>query len=625
MSPALGHSPRIRGARIVVLLVATLALAATRESHPYASAFIFASICVAANAVLWFASGAARMGYDSAASVLDIGACVALVVLSGGRTSPLAMVFIFPGAVAAWMLTPAAAAGVVTLSVVALAASAPPTVWPEDAGRFALTVAVMACTAGTACLTVAALERARPDIGALSDLPSVSVGETTALRELSRAIGGLVRAQATLLYVPDEAESLRLAEAPLDLGAVAMEGAERLAESELLMAAVRARRGVLAARAEHDERVPADVRDSLRASSVLAVPVHFRESLAGLIVALNRTYGGFSDEDLAVAQLAVSTVVARLLATAGDPLRLIVRELPDPAVLLSSDGRILEENPSAAELLRDDAELRALLAGAAREAAAGGSPGTFRGAPESAGSDVVAIPIGPRGRDGVLARVMDGSIRPDSELRGFSLAVSRSIDAPLRAIRDYAAALIENAEAGAQTTRRFAQSLLEQAGLLGLSIDELLATSLSNIRADDLRLETHDLARVVRDRVERVALTPGVGPISCSALGPVPTLLDEPVMARALDALLGASARVSRSGLEVTALRSDDGPTLVLQFRHALPTRLRRRLLEPFAISREGSGLGVGIALARHVVRAHGGVLSVSEDGRSIIVTLPSP
>ena len=625
MRPALGHSPRIRGARIVVLLVATLALAATRDSHPLAVAAAFAGLCVAANAALWFVSRAARIDYDPAASLLDIGACVALVVLSGGQTSPLTMVFIFPGAIAAWMLTPTAAAGVVTMSVVALAASAPPATWPADAGRFALTVAVMACTAGSACLTVSALERARPDIGALSDLPSVPVGEAAALRELARAIGGLVRAEITLVYAPDEAESLRLAEAPLDLGAVATEGAERLAESELLTAAVRARRGVLAARAEHDERIPADVREALRAASVLAVPVHFGDSLAGLIVALNRTYGGFSDDDLAVAQLAVSTVVARLLATSGDPVRLIVRELPDPVVLLSSDGRILEENPPAAELLRDDPALRTLVSESAKESAAGGSTGTFRGVGGLAGADVVAIPIGPRGRDGVFARIMDGSIRPDSELRGFSLAVSRSIDAPLRAIRDYAAALIDNAAAGAQTTRRFAQSLLEQAGLLGLSIDELLATSLANIRADDLRLDTDDLARIVRDRMERLASIPGLGPISCSAPGPVPALVDEPVMARALDALLGASARVSRSGLEVTALRSEDGPTLVLQFRHALPTRLRRRLLEPFATAREASGLGIGVALARHVVRAHGGVLSVSEDGRAIIVTLPPP
>ena len=88
----------------------------------------------------------------------------------------------------------------------------------------------------------------------------------------------------------------------------------------------------------------------------------------------------------------------------------------------------------------------------------------------------------------------------------------------------------------------------------------------------------------------------------------------------------GASAAVAleRSGSEIVVTVDDDGP--------GIPALERSAVFEPFyrvepSRSRETGGAGLGLAIARAIVEAHGGRISADaapEGGARIRVVLPS-
>jgi signal transduction histidine kinase len=236
-----------------------------------------------------------------------------------------------------------------------------------------------------------------------------------------------------------------------------------------------------------------------------------------------------------------------------------------------------------------------------------------------------AMPLGDDAGDGVLVRVSADAAGDEdgSDLRRFVTGVNDAIDAPLRGIATYARAVVR--DPAAATTPRFAESLLLQTEALRRAVDELLACSLAGMGPNDLRLERRDLARVVRDRVERARdMSPSVA-ITLQADAPIPAAVDEAVLGRALDALLASAMALSPSAVRVTVHPAVDRAVVSVELSRALPPRMRRSLLEPFRLSREGGGLGIGVILAKQVAQAHGGDLAVDDDGRTLRVRLPYP
>ncbi|MDQ2104614.1 ATP-binding protein [Azospirillum sp. C340-1] len=61
----------------------------------------------------------------------------------------------------------------------------------------------------------------------------------------------------------------------------------------------------------------------------------------------------------------------------------------------------------------------------------------------------------------------------------------------------------------------------------------------------------------------------------------------------------------ARPGGGLVLLVADDGP--------GLPPRARDNLFQPFAGSARAGGIGLGLAIAREVLRAHGGDLRLAE------------
>ncbi len=81
-------------------------------------------------------------------------------------------------------------------------------------------------------------------------------------------------------------------------------------------------------------------------------------------------------------------------------------------------------------------------------------------------------------------------------------------------------------------------------------------------------------------------------------------LLDSPVPRRAV-----FDVRLSKDGTQVVYDISDNG--------NGIPDEIRDRIFEPFFTTKaEGSGTGIGLAIAHNIVTAHGGTLSVSDKPR---------
>ncbi len=122
-------------------------------------------------------------------------------------------------------------------------------------------------------------------------------------------------------------------------------------------------------------------------------------------------------------------------------------------------------------------------------------------------------------------------------------------------------------------------------------------------------------------RVEVLVELAWDGPVACQ-----PDLLDQVfvnLLANAFDAL-GAAGRVriasERSGADVVVRVQDDGP--------GVPVSLREQIFRPFFTTKEvGKGMGMGLAMVREFLQAHGGSIvlaTVSEWSTEFVVRLPA-
>lgn len=130
------------------------------------------------------------------------------------------------------------------------------------------------------------------------------------------------------------------------------------------------------------------------------------------------------------------------------------------------------------------------------------------------------------------------------------------------------------------------------------------------VEVDRLVQRVHLLmASLLAQRALRLELEPPAEPMPGRIAG------DEDLLCQVLLGLLDNAAAVSPSGgrlnlawrqgkegLEITV--SDQGP--------GVPEALRERIFEPFFTTREG-GTGLGLAVARQIVDAHGGTLHVAD------------
>jgi signal transduction histidine kinase len=167
-------------------------------------------------------------------------------------------------------------------------------------------------------------------------------------------------------------------------------------------------------------------------------------------------------------------------------------------------------------------------------------------------------------------------------------------------------------------------------------IDQLLDASRFQLGAGpEIIPQRTDLAGACRRAIDECTAGRGAGQVALEARGVTTGWWDEDrmdqVLSNLIDNAIEHRSPGSRVIVRVNGSRADR-VTLLVWNRGVIPREVRAHLFTPFCTSRGGRradrcrGLGLGLAITRQVVLAHGGELEVHSDeetGTAFLVQLP--
>ncbi|PSM40241.1 sensor histidine kinase [Streptomyces dioscori] len=230
------------------------------------------------------------------------------------------------------------------------------------------------------------------------------------------------------------------------------------------------------------------------------------------------------------------------------------------------------------------------------------------------------------------------AVRTEAEqrLRRFVADASHELRTPLMSVRGYAD-LFQYAAANEPGERdKHLARLRAEAARMGVLLDDLLL--LARLDAAEveapLRLEDADLAELVRQAADAFRATHADRPLTVTtASGPVRLRLDVLRIRQVLDNLLTNAAVHTPAGTEVAVEVSVSSGAAVVRVTDSgpgIPAADQERVFDRFfridkARSRDRGGSGLGLAVARSLVRAHGGTIDVRSRPGTTTFTLTIP
>jgi len=221
----------------------------------------------------------------------------------------------------------------------------------------------------------------------------------------------------------------------------------------------------------------------------------------------------------------------------------------------------------------------------------------------------------------VLARDVTGTIQLETMRRDFIAAVSHELRTPLTSILGYAETLLQQPPPAAPEQQRFLEVILQNASRLTRLAQDLVTLSSIETGTYPFHFQTVEAAGLVRpalDVVIPLARKRGCV-IATETLAPGAVRVDPDALHRVLLNLIdnaiihgGPGTRIFLSGAVVgehyeLAVRDTGGGIGSLD---------QRRIFERFyrvdkSHSQAGGGSGLGLALVKHIVKEHGGVIQL--------------
>lgn len=197
-------------------------------------------------------------------------------------------------------------------------------------------------------------------------------------------------------------------------------------------------------------------------------------------------------------------------------------------------------------------------------------------------------------------------------------AIAHEVRNPLAILRAQLQNLEEALPAGTAGARRSVAELLEEIDRLAHVTSSLVdfarppVLDRRAVTASAVLSRVHALGRqMLRPLPVRLTLRAGA---SRSSVAAAPVLdADADLLCQVLLGLVENAAAAMPAGGEVSLAARSELDCAILEVSDTgpgVPAELRERIFEPFFTTRPG-GAGLGLAVARHIVRAHGGELSV--------------
>jgi heavy metal sensor kinase len=237
---------------------------------------------------------------------------------------------------------------------------------------------------------------------------------------------------------------------------------------------------------------------------------------------------------------------------------------------------------------------------------------------------------------GRLARTLDAMLdrvaSAVEQQRRFTGDASHELRTPVATVLADASLALERQRDSAEY-RAALERIQAEAVRMGRIVDGLLVLARTDAPASTARAERVDIARVVESATARIggrAAEQGTAIRAQSTPGLI-VRGDATGLERVLDNLLDNALRFAPAGsaVDVTATRERGRARIAVADRGpGVPASERVRVFERFhrAPGSRGPGAGLGLAIARAVVDAHGGSISVAETpggGATFVVELP--
>jgi signal transduction histidine kinase len=217
----------------------------------------------------------------------------------------------------------------------------------------------------------------------------------------------------------------------------------------------------------------------------------------------------------------------------------------------------------------------------------------------------------------------------------FLQLASHELRSPIGVIRGYLS-MLQDGSLGADDLPRILPTLMGKTQQMNLVINEMLETA--RLEAGPIELKQHviDLRDVVRQSVEKMQPIAGESPIQVDLPDhEVRVLADEARLEVAIMNLLDNAVKYSRDKARIAAALRVNGQFAEIQVRDegiGIDARDIPRLFERFSrITNEAThsiaGTGLGLYIARQLVREHGGDITVSSKpgvGSVFSVKVPS-
>jgi signal transduction histidine kinase len=237
-----------------------------------------------------------------------------------------------------------------------------------------------------------------------------------------------------------------------------------------------------------------------------------------------------------------------------------------------------------------------------------------------------------------LAKAQDQSAAAERSRRELVAWVSHDLRTPLAGIRAMVEALEDGVVDDPETVARYHRTMRQEADRLAGLVDDLFELSRIHAGTLSLELERVSLEDVVSDAIAGASIAARAKEVSLrgEVAGPAPVVeLSTPEIARVIRNLLDNAIRhTPPGGVVVVAARLDDAATAaevsVTDGCGGIPDGELSRVFETSfrgdaARTPGDGGAGLGLAVARGLVEAHQGDISVRNEGRGCRFTVRLP
>ncbi|HYV20902.1 MAG TPA: ATP-binding protein [Verrucomicrobiae bacterium] len=217
----------------------------------------------------------------------------------------------------------------------------------------------------------------------------------------------------------------------------------------------------------------------------------------------------------------------------------------------------------------------------------------------------------------------------------FSANVAHELKTPLTILRGEAE-LAVGAPHSPEESQRLAQTFLEESVRLSGIVDDLLTLAQEDparVAIDRRPVRIEDLIEDLREDAGILAQEKGLH-VTVEENTPATVIGDAARLRRLFRSLLSNAVKYSDAGGAIGIRSRRDGASVQVSIRDSgigIPAESLPRIFDRFyraepARSRDGSGAGLGLSLARWVAEAHGGSIGVEStlgQGSTFTVTLP--